>query len=168
NLTVSDGELVLARKSGLSSAKNVTVADGAILSIGNAGQEIASSLTLNPNSTLQFMLSNDPLSTGRLSVPTIALDSSSNVAFSYDDDFLANIEEGLTLPVAKLENTNTLFTTKISNALASDTNLSNYFTLVQDGLSFSLVAQNSYSGGVPEPSAWLLLLLGLPFLRRRK
>lgn len=167
NLTVSDGELVLARKNGLSSAKNVTVADGATLTIANAGQEITSSLTLNPNSTLQFMLSNDPLSTGRLSVPTITLDSSSNVAFSYDQDFLANIEEGLRLPLVDLENENALFTTKISNALASDANLSNYFTLVQNGLSFALLAESSYSG-VPEPSAWLLLLLGLPFLRRRK
>ena len=167
NLTVSDGELVLARQSGLSSAKNVTVADGAILSVANAGQEIATGLTLDPNATLQFVLSNDPLKTGRLTVPTITLDSSSNVAFSYDEDFLANIEEGLRLPLVDLENENTLFTTKISNALASDANLSNYFTLVQDGLSFALLAESSYSG-VPEPSAWLLLLLGLPFLRRRK
>ncbi|MBQ6108324.1 MAG: PEP-CTERM sorting domain-containing protein, partial [Thermoguttaceae bacterium] len=167
NLTVSDGELVLARKSGLSSAKNVTVADGATLTIANAGQEIASSLTLNPNATLQFALSSDPLDSGRLAVPTITLDSSSNVAFSYDSDFLANIEEGLTLPLMNLENENSLFTTKITNALASDVTLSNYFSLVQDGLSFALVAESSYSG-VPEPSAWLLLLLGLPFLRRRK
>lgn len=167
NLTVSDGELVLARKSGLSSAKNVTVAGDATLTIANSGQEIASSLTLNPNSTLQFMLSSDPLDSGRLSVPAITLDSSSNVAFSYDSDFLANIEEGLTLPLMNIENENALFTTKITNALASDVTLSNYFSLVQDGLSFALVAEGSYSG-VPEPSAWLLLLLGLPFLRRRK
>jgi len=161
NLTVSGGEMVLARNSGLSSADYVTVKDDATLTLASSGQEIAKTLTLNSGSTLNFDLSTDSSKSGSLKVETLTMDPTSTVELSYDEAFIESLTPGLTLKVMDLGTANPTWNAKFTEAF-NDSGLGNYFNLNPDG---SIVVDG---GKIPEPSAWLLLLLGIPFLRRRK
>lgn len=163
NLTVSEGTVALARREGKASAKALTVKNAAALEITAQGQSIADTLTVQDGARLQFMLTGKETET-LLSVGTLEFGDEALWRFAASDDFLENISANTALDVLYAKNSS-LTPEKFTEFVTQNSVLNYFFTpSVNNGL-YSLYAN---SAALPEPSAWLLMLLGGAFFLRRR
>ncbi|MDO4628418.1 MAG: PEP-CTERM sorting domain-containing protein [Planctomycetia bacterium] len=167
--TVSAGELVLARNADKISAKNITVKDGATLTVAEASQVLSGTLTFDPNSTLNFYVTSAD-AFGTLCVADLKFSSEAYLDFKVDEDFFANladIADGTEFEFLEVENKEADLAElekQFNQLLASNDTLNAIFDAKVDGGVLSLVAVGAVipdGSEVPEPATWALLVLGL-------
>ena len=164
DLTISGGELVLARNAGKVTAKNVTAKNGTTLTFGADGQKISETLTMMNGSTLNVLL--DDENSGALMVKNLNFESGAALTFTTSDDFYDNLTSGMTLDFLTVEGTNSGLTADLfASSVAADPMLSKYFLPVWTSGGLSLQMNDS---AIPEPAAWVMLTLGLGLIGWRR
>lgn len=168
NITVKAGTLELARKAGQASAINLTVSESGALLLSTPNQTISGNFSAADLSVLQVDVSafespdyNSLTQAALLKVVgTTTVSANASVDFLFNEenfrpgfevDFgLDDIISGYTVPTSEL-------LASLDKYLVEGTNISLLMPLYSDG-AISGVAFNSE--GVPEPSSWILLVLG--------
>ncbi|MDO4583790.1 MAG: PEP-CTERM sorting domain-containing protein [Planctomycetia bacterium] len=164
NITVSDGALALNRRSGIASAKTLSVESGTELQILSEGQKITEGLSMLENSKLSFTLSGTE-NAALLTVGSLAWNDDVTMEFLTTDDFLENIHSGMTLNILDSTNLSGEVMEAFTSAWKNNSLLSTYFLPLFSDTSLALQVN---SAAVPEPSTlWLLLLGGLWIVVRR-
>ncbi|MDO5113341.1 MAG: PEP-CTERM sorting domain-containing protein [Planctomycetia bacterium] len=165
NITVSDGALALNRRSGIASAKTLSVESGTELQILSEGQEVTEGLSMLGNSKLSFTLSGTESAT-LLTVGSLDWNDDVTMEFLTTDDFLENIHSGMTLNILDSANLPGEVMEAFTSAWKNNSLLSTYFLPLFSDTSLALQVN---SAAVPEPSTlWLLLLGGLWIVVRRR
>lgn len=164
NVTVSEGALALNRRSGIASAKTLSVASGTELQILSEGQKVTEELSMLENSKLSFTLSGTE-NAALLTVGSLDWNEDVTMEFLTSDDFLENIHSGMILNILDSANLPGEVMEAFTSAWKNNPLLSTYFLPLFSDTSLALQVN---SAAVPEPSTlWLLLLGGLWIVVRR-
>ena len=175
NVVVDAGTLTLNRKANQTSANNMTVNNGATLVVAGQSQKVSNLVTLNSGSVLELDVTGSALPS--LTAKTLDIKDGAKIEVEFSDSvdpFAMGTLELLSADEFKVNGT------MISSDDAMRALLENYveFNSTWAQLNFAPFGETGYTvfvqtnyNAVPEPSTWLLALLGfagLGFLRRRR
>ncbi|MDO4575125.1 MAG: hypothetical protein Q4D98_07915 [Planctomycetia bacterium] len=145
NITVKEGTLALARRSGAASAKSLTVEAGTELQILSEGQEVTGALTMNADSTLTFSLTGTEQGP-MLSVDTLTFNDGAEMAFLLSDDFLENIDNTTTLKLLDATTSN-LTAETFASFISQNPVLNHFFIPTVTGGEFPLASELGGTAG---------------------